>query len=196
MFAIIISIIGIDASHAQEEHPFIGSFDVTVLDGSIQLHWVMQGGSTCDGSEVERSTNGTDFIPIHRIEGICGDAQFDVPFSYLDQNPPELSTLYYRIKLGFEGVSSVKTVIFDQLIDSEHRFHPSPMRDEATLLLNVTSSASVELYIFDPAGRSVYQAYDLTGREHKINMPSIESGAYIYLAISGGKRFTGKFVKE
>lgn len=178
------------------EHPFIKTFELTVLDGRILVTWTMQGGSTCDGSEVLRSTNGVDFTPVHRLEGICGDAALDVPYLWMDASPPELSTVYYRIKLGLEGFSSVKSVAFTQLTYSDQRFFPSPMRDEATLLLNVPASARVDLLIFDAAGRIVVTRAGLTGREHRIQLPGARPGIYGYEARAEGRRFLGRFVKE
>jgi hypothetical protein len=185
------------SAHAQsEEHPYIKSFDLTVLDGRIHVVWTMQGGSTCDGSEVLRSTDGVDFAAIHSISGICGDAQLDVPFGWTDEAPREFSTLYYRIKLGNQGFSSVKSVAFTQLTSSDQRFYPSPVQDEATLLLNVPSSAQVDLWVFDASGRVVLERTGLAGREHRISLFGEASGLYSYLAVSDGKRFTGTFVKE
>lgn len=181
---------------AQEEHPFIRTFDLTVLDGRILVAWTMQGGSTCDGSDVLRSTNGMDFAVVHRIEGICGDVTLDVPFSWMDDAPPEFSTLSYRIKLGNEGFSSIKTVEFAQLITSQHRFFPSPMRDEATLLINVPASARVDLLIFDMNGRVVWEREGLMGREHRITLPGVPSGVYGYVARTEGRSFQGRFVKD
>lgn len=179
-----------------EEHPFIKSFDLTVLDGRVQVAWTMQGGSTCDGSEVLRSTNGVDFSVAHRIDGLCGDAALDVPFSWMDDAPPEFSTLYYRIRLGNEGYSSIKSVEFIQLTESDLRFFPSPTTGIATLLLNVKASAQVDLLIFDAMGHVVMEQGGLKGREHEIVLPDIPAGMYVYVASSEGKLFRGRFVKE
>lgn len=179
-----------------DEHPFIRSFDLTVLDGRVLVAWTMQGGSTCDGSEVLRSANGADFTAVHRIEGICGDATLDVPFSWIDDAPPEFSTLFYRIKLGNEGYTSIKSVEFTQLTTSQQRFFPSPMREEATLLLNVPASARVDLLIFDMNGRIVWEREGLVGREHRLALPGVQAGIYGYQARVDGRTFQGRFVKE
>lgn len=182
---------------AQEgEHPFIKSFTLTVLDGRVQVDWTMQGGSTCDGSEVLRSTDGVDFQVIHRIDGICGDPILDVPFGYRDDSPPELSRIYYRINLGLEGYSSIKFVDFDQLTESEQRFYPVPVANTATLLLNVPGSARVDLRILDAGGREVWQAAGLVGPRHELDVVFLRPGMYLYVADVAGRRFQGRFVKE
>jgi hypothetical protein len=179
-----------------QEHPFIASYTLTELDGAIRIEWVLQGGSTCNGQEVERSTDGLSFQPVHRILGICGDPTVAVPFSWADTAPPEFSTVHYRIKLGFDGYSSVKTIVFDQLITSDQRFFPSPMRDEATLLLNVPATSTVQLSIWDAAGHLLQQHGALPGPALHIALPGHGPGVYTYVAISEGRTFTGRFVKE
>lgn len=181
---------------AQEEHPYIMHFDLTVLDGSIQVAWTMQGGSTCNGLDVERSRDGVIFERVHRIEGICGDPTIAVPFSWIDDSPPEFSVVYYRIMLGFEGYSSVRSVAFNQLKQSDHRFYPSPMRNEARLLLNVQSGAWVDLWIMDASGRTVHERSGNLGGDIRLSLPWLNAGAYGFLAVSEGRRSVGRFIKE
>lgn len=47
-----LSVMAEDGDGLPSEHPYIKSFTLTVLDGRVQVDWVMQGGSTCDGNEV------------------------------------------------------------------------------------------------------------------------------------------------
>ncbi len=182
---------------AQEaEHPFIESFTLTVQEGRVQVDWVMKGGTSCDGSEVERSVNGSDFTPVHRIEGICGDPNVPVPFSWADEDPVELSTLSYRIVFGSQGRSSVKSVRFDQLLASDQRFYPSPTSGSATLLLNVPASAKVDLMIADASGRVVLRWESLVGARHELQLSSLPAGTYSYVASADGLRFEGRFVRQ
>lgn len=182
---------------AQEaEHPFIESFTLTVQEGRVQVDWVMKGGTSCDGSEVERSVNGSDFVRVHRIEGICGDPSVPVPFSWADEEPLELSTLSYRIVFGSQGRSSVKSVRFDQLLASEQRFYPSPTSGPATLLLNVPASAKVDLLIVDATGRVMLRREGLVGARHVLDLLALPAGAYSYVASADGLRFEGRFVRQ
>ncbi len=178
------------------EHPFIKSFTLTVQDGTVQVDWVMQGGSSCDGNEVLRSTNGVDFQRVHRLNGICGDPIVDVPFSWRDGTVPEYNTVYYRIGLGIDGFSSVKSVDLIQFPGRSHHFFPSPMSGHATLLLNVQNSTQVDLVIMDALGKVVLERNGLTGREHQTELPYAAPGIHTYIAIADGRRFTGRFVKE
>ncbi|MBL0126426.1 MAG: T9SS type A sorting domain-containing protein [Flavobacteriales bacterium] len=181
-------------AHAQE-HPFIEAYTLSELEGSIRIDWTMHGGSTCNGQDVERSSDGVTFVAVHRIEGICGDPSFSVPFNWLDEAPPEFSTVFYRIKLGFDGYSSVKSVTFAQLTTSLQRFFPSPVRDQATLALNAGSGDLVDLRIVDASGRLVIEQLGVAGPVIVLQLSGLPQGLYTYLAISSGRRFAGRFVK-
>lgn len=178
------------------EHPFLESYELAVQEGRVLVQWVMQGGATCDGSAVERSTDGERFETVHRLEGLCGDPAVPVPYSWADADPPELSTLHYRIVFAAEGRSSVKSVRFDQLNRSTHRLHPSPTAGPCSLLLRVPESARVDLRVLDAHGRPVMERLGAVGRRHAIDLSGHAAGLYSVVAIADGRRFDARVVKE
>ncbi len=190
-----IAAIGVAVFAVAQEHPYIASYELTPFDGAIRVQWVMHGGNTCDGLEVERSTDGVLFTTVHRIQGICGDPTVAVPFEWLDEAPPEFSVLHYRIKMGFTGFSSVKSVVFTQLTTSEQRFFPSPTNGTATLLLNLPQGAPIDLVVLDHAGRVVLQQQALRGPVLTLDLHALKTGVYVYQATSEGRVFTGRFVR-
>ncbi len=177
-----------------QEHPFIAHYELIELTGGIRVDWTIQGGSTCNGQAVERSTDGVSFTEVHIIEGICGDPLNAVPYQWFDASPPELSTVFYRIQLGFEGYSSVKSVVYEQIESSDQRFFPSPMDEMATLLLKVPFGTAVELTIWNSNGQLVHQQLN-NGGNISLSLPTIKAGVYSYRASGDGKIFTGRFVK-
>jgi hypothetical protein len=178
-----------------QEHPYIAAYALTEFDGGIRVNWTILGGSTCDGQEVERSTDGTTFASVHRIEGLCGDPFIARSYEWVDQAPPEFSTVYYRVKLGVDGYTSIKSVVFDQLTSSDQRFFPSPMANEATLLLNIPSGTPVDLRIWDGTGRLVWERLGIPGPKIELALPTGPAGVYTYTAIGLGRRFSGRFVR-
>lgn len=186
---------GSGAIAQSEEHPFIARFTLTELEGRVVVAWTMQGGSTCDGSEVERSTDGITFSRVHRLDGICGDAALDVPFTWTDLAPPELSTLYYRIKLGLnDGYSSVRSIRYDQLHSADIRVFPVPSAGPVTVVVNSGAGTSLELRVFGADGRVVIERSGLTGRRHELDLSGISPGAYRMVAIGDGRIATTGFV--
>lgn len=181
---------------AQEEaHPLLAGFAVSAQEGRVLVEWVMRGGSTCDGAAVERSVNGGDFTVVHRIEGLCGDPAFEVPYSWVDGDPPELSELRYRIDFADQGRSADKAVRFRQLTRSDLRLYPSPTTGAATLLLRAPAAAKVDLRVLDAAGSVVWEGLGLTGREHAIDLSGQAAGIYQVTAVVEGRRLVGRLVK-
>lgn len=183
------------ASVRAQEHPFLAAYTVEVVDASIHIDWTILGGNTCDGQEVERSTDGVHFTAIHRIEGLCGDPVVPRRYDRYDTEPPELSVLHYRVKLGIDGYSSVKTVRYEQLRTTEQRFYPSPTTGEAILLLSVASGTPVDLRLYDLSGRRVFSLQDLAGPLMRLDLTTLPQGTYVYRALAGGRAFVGRFVK-
>ncbi|MBP7513982.1 MAG: T9SS type A sorting domain-containing protein [Flavobacteriales bacterium] len=183
-------------SASAQEHPFLAGYELTELEGRVRISWTIVGGSTCNGQDVERSLNGISFTSIYRVDGICGSVSEPVPYECVDVAPPELSELYYRVKLGLDGYSSVKSIAFDQITTSDQRFYPSPTTGAATLVLRVASGTGVTLQVWDAAGRVVLERSGLTGPSIPLDVSGQRAGAYTYRAITPGRAYTGRFVKE
>ena len=192
---LLFTLLGSVLNGTAQEHPFVHHYQLTELSGAISIEWALSGGSSCDGQDVERSTDGLTFTPVHRIFGICGDPTVTIPFSWLDASPPEFSIVYYRLKFGFDGYSSVKKVEYDQLETSEQRFFPSPTLGEATLLINVSVGDQVDVAIHAMNGRQVMEMRNLVGPRITLQLEGLQGGTYTYRALSGDRFFTGKFVK-
>lgn len=178
-----------------QEHPFIAHYELSELSGGIRVDWTIQGGSTCNGQEVERSSDGINFTEVHHIAGICGDPTNAVSYQWFDASPPELSTVFYRIQLGFEGYSSVKSLEYEQIETSDQRFFPSPMNEVATLLLKVPIGTAVDLSVWNSNGQLVHQRTNIGGKVDLV-LPGLRAGVYSYRALSDGKVFSGRFVKN
>lgn len=179
---------------AQSEHPFIARFELIELDGLVRVEWTLAGGNTCNGMDVERSLDGTFFEAVHRIPGICGDPNAEVSYEWVDAEPAELSTLYYRIRLGSDGISSVKQVRFEQLVETQILAYPVPCSSELNVLLNVPLNEQVELRIYSADGREVI-LYQGIGKAHQLAVGQLALGRYSFRVVAGDQLFQGGFVK-
>ena len=179
-----------------QEHPFLSAYLLTEVPSGVLVNWTINGGSTCNGQDVERSSDSVNFVAVHRIQGICGSSESAFPYTWIDPAPPEFSKLYYRIKLGYDGYSSVKSLFFEQLKESDHRFFPNPARDEATLVMNIPLNSTFDLRIRDSSGMLVMEQRHHRGPSVKLALQELRAGTYIYQATSGARGFSGRFVKE
>jgi hypothetical protein len=194
LFALALAAVAAPGMRAQE-HPFLAAYTVQRVDASIHIDWTILGGNTCDGQEVERSTDGIHYVAVHRIEGLCGDPLVPRRYDWFDTAPPELSLLRYRVKLGTDGYSSVKTVLYEQLRSTDQRFYPSPTTGAATLLLNVVPGTAVDLQVHDLSGRVVLALQGLPGPLLRLDVGALPQGTYVYRAVADGRAFVGRFVK-
>lgn len=178
--------------HAQE-HPYLSRFDITEGDGQVFLDWTMESGNTCDGTRILRSLDSLNFVEIGSLSGLCGSISTPTYFHHEDSDPPELTTVYYRLQLGTNGFSSIQRIDLKRLFMAEHRVFPSPMLDNGTLLLRVDPETRVVLRIWSAQGRLVH---DVVGRGGRLDVPAATwpAGVYIYQAIADGRRLNGRFV--
>ena len=179
---------------AAQEHPFLSRFALTEGLGFVQLDWTMTAGNTCEGIDIYRSLDGSNFETVGTIPGICGDINSPVPFSWTDQSAPELTTVYYRLRLGLNGFSSVQRIDLQNLVGRPQWLYPIPAVDRCTLLLRVPSTTDVEVRLYTTDGRSVRIWGGLQGGRQEIDLIGIASGTYIYHAITDDGSFSGRMV--
>lgn len=179
-----------------QEHPFLSEYSLNELPNGVLITWTIHGGTTCDGQEVQRSTDSLNFTRIHLIQGICGSPDSSTPYIWFDPSPPEFSKVYYRLKLGFDGYSSVKSVFFQQLNESKQRFFPNPVSDVATLIVDVPLNTTVDVRIRNTAGALVWERLAQPGPAVELDVNELPAGPYVYQAIGNGRSFSGRFVKN
>jgi hypothetical protein len=192
LFAVVCS-----APAVAQGQSFIGSFTLTeVNSGGISVDWTIQSGNTCDGIDVERSTDSLNFVTVHHIEGICGSIDSPVSYHWFDPSPPELATAYYRLRLGFFGHSMVRSIFYGQLSGSSQRIYPNPASDKTTLVLNVRSASPIEVRLFAMNGQLVLVRSAASGPHVEVDLTGLPVGMYTYRAVAEGRTFTGKLVKD
>lgn len=196
-FLLSLAAISGTGSVSAQEHPFLSEYALTELPDGILINWTIHGGSTCDGQEVQRSTDSLNFAAVHTIQGICGSPDASTPYTWFDPSPPELSTVFYKLKLGFDGYSSVKSVFFAQLNQSEQRFFPNPATSVATLVVDVKPNTALDLRVFDGSGKLVVSLTGVNGPTVDVPVQQLPVGLYTYRASTpSGRSFSGRFVKE
>jgi hypothetical protein len=172
----------LSANVQAQESPLLASFSLASADNGIRIDWVMTSGSTCYGIGVERSTDGVSFQLIGTIEGVCGNIGQPTPFTFSDTEPPELSSLHYRLLLGLDGHSSVQRIENQRLRTAEMRVFSSAVGKELTVVLRAPERASVEVTIWSLTGALVFQASDLQGPVHHVPTQTWNAGAYLVRA--------------
>ncbi|MFP4470527.1 MAG: hypothetical protein ACLFPE_07575 [Bacteroidales bacterium] len=97
---------------AQSPHPILRVFQGQVIDDYVRLNWIITGGNTCEGIRIQRSAAGSFFTTIGEIDGVCGSPDADIPYIFVDEEPLEFQTGYYRLELGTQGYSTPVSITY------------------------------------------------------------------------------------
>lgn len=205
---VFVAVDGISGSNCSYS---INGFNITgVLSSSLKkfsgwknnksnlLQW-----STSDASPgyfiIERSTNGSRFSPIGRMnitDGLSGDKVY----SFNDNTPPLVA--YYRLKkTSITGSTSMSQVInISRETDNEN---PIYLTNPAGYTLSVkikTATPGQTLYsIYNVAGQLLTSGTKriVAGQNNlEIDLHAMPAGQYIFHLDNNGKRYNKKFVKS
>ncbi|MEY3422711.1 MAG: hypothetical protein RIR48_3036, partial [Bacteroidota bacterium] len=103
-----------------------------------------------------RSTNNTDFEKISEITGVCGSAETEQNFVFIDENPVKNKIHYYVLEMGFSGKTAppLEAEYFD-FEKNKSLVFPNPMRSEGRIKFINPHSGKHLLSVFDLMGRKI-----------------------------------------
>ncbi|RQO31094.1 hypothetical protein DBR32_10335 [Taibaiella sp. KBW10] len=165
------------------------SFEAKALAQSVQLHWITAKETETDAFEIERSTNGTDFIIAGRVAAAGNSAQ-PTEYLFMDHYPVKGLNLY-RLKMinkdGTWSYSPIRNVRFQAEDISTHQLYPAPAKNRVTLKLSAAPSTTLHAYLYDMHGRVIKQQH-IIQQETAIDLLDIAPGQYL-LVLSDGTSF-------
>ncbi len=159
--------------------------------GAVQIDWKTASESNNDFFTIERSTNGSDWLEIHREKGAENSTSM-LHYSAIDAQP-HLGLSYYRLKQTvFDGkysYSSIKSVTL-QRPDSDIRLYPNPAQREITVQGN--NLEKEEIRILNTLGQDVSHQITLvkiSADEIRLDLAQLSSGLYTIKTGETIKRF-------
>jgi Secretion system C-terminal sorting domain len=179
-------------------------FTATKRDNTALLNWSVENeGPVTSHYEIERSTNGVSFGKIARVEAKNNGATSNA-YSLTDLNLTSVRTegvIYYRIKQydkdGQFVYSDIKSVRLDGRGFAISVF-PNPVKDVATLTIDLVQDGDIIINITDAAGKQVkqLQVQGFKGlNTKKVDMLSMASGTYLLKVTTGTEVKTLSIVK-
>lgn len=160
------------------------SFDAQVLNAAAQLTWRTVSEVHNAYFEVERSVDGTHFVPLAQLGG-QGNSHQEARYAYLDQDAHKLAApvLYYRLRQvdldGTASLSPVRVVQWPLAASRELRCYPNPGHGRLTLDLTAWPATACRLELLDLTGRRHYAQTLMGGEEHQVTLPSLAAGTYV-----------------
>lgn len=183
--------VGGTAAQAPLPVSFVG-FGAKKIESGIELIWNVVGETDVLSYQVERSTNGRDFIKLGEVA-----ASNSTAYSFMDKQPAN-GLAFYRIKeVDIDGKYKYSTIVRLNLdISFGLRAYPSPARDLVTIEHAVSSKGKLSITAAD--GRVVRQIDikpDLS--QTVVNVSGFKAGLYIVRFTNGnGQTETTKLIKE
>lgn len=126
------------------------SFDISVANNVPVLSWSILSDEKLV-FEIERSTNGKEFIPVATLETT----------SYRDMTTGENATLWYRVKAisadGTQKFSGVKMVRLSQTTGISLQVFPNPFVQQLNIRYNAAERDMITLSIYHSSGQLQYR---------------------------------------
>lgn len=170
---------------------FVG-FGAKKVESGVELIWNVAGERDVLSYQVERSTNGRDFVKLGEVA-----ANNSTVYSFIDRQPAN-GLAFYRIKeTDLDGKFKYSTIVRLNLdISFGLKAYPSPARDLVTIQHAVNPKGRLSVTTAD--GRVVKQIDtkpDLS--QTVINISDLKAGLYIIRFANGnGQTETTKLIKE
>lgn len=178
------------------------SFNGGYSDNKASLYWITETETNFKQYEVERSTNGTDFIKISTVPAKNNTGTL-TNYSLTDNlSAYTQPSVYYRLKmLDKDGRFSYSNIVrlSCSTAKSGLSIYPNPAKDEVSLMFTTGSNGNVLLKIIDKAGRIVkMEKVSAVKGANTVKLPDIGSlltGTYMLEVQTSSGSQTAKFVK-
>jgi hypothetical protein len=165
------------------------------------IKWATATEKNSDWQIVERSVNGLDdWTEIDRIAG-AGNSTAPLAYKISDENPLPLG--YYRLtSVDFDGSLQHSEVISISRTAAELsvlNVFPVPADKEVSLVVDMPSSAAVEVSVHNTLGQLVYWQKNtlVKGRnEVKIDLQGMSAGSYTVTIADGFSKAVQQVVKR
>lgn len=189
--ALIYSLVSFGQNEVPVEY---SSFSAVASHGKVLLNWSIEAGSTCNGTDILRSTDNVNFKEIGNIVGICGDPSFRSNYSFIDNSPEKNKTNYY--KLRFPPSEFTFSIAVDVLDFGSDRYiiRTNPVQQIEKLYFRDTGGDEAELTLIDMKGIHS-KKYTTTLNYFLVDPGFLENGLY-YFSITSGLHdpILGKFI--
>jgi len=162
-----------------QSNPMLERFSVSKFQIKVYITWTIVQGSTCDGIKIYRSGNGTDFIEIGKIFGVCGNMAEPQNYDFTDINPIKNKVNYYRLEFGTGNFSQIVSLMLIDTDYSGYLLYPNPANTQINIHFSNKTKQETQLFIFNEKGEAVLNT---TGRDDYfiINTADWPSGLYFF----------------
>ncbi len=143
----------------------------------VVLSFTLRAGMQCWDVQIQRATDGLPFQTIGIIPGVCGSSSSEETYRFVDSMPVPNATNYYRIDLGWAGLSQSVSVYFAWIPPGSMHYYW--LSTQAILiLLPEEFPLSTFLYVIDMCGRQQMLG-TATARRLVVHLDNLLPGTYV-----------------
>lgn len=163
----------------------IQKFTATLVNQTVELDWETAQEEDSDYFLVERSLDGLEWETLDQVKA-AGYSNTLQKYQALDEQP-HLGINYYRIKeVDYNGnamISEIRAV--DYQINQEEfiRIYPNPTKDRITISLLVPETTTVNIEVYDMAGRKLLEKANSTiskgQHQEEVDLSELAAGVYL-----------------
>jgi 1,4-alpha-glucan branching enzyme len=172
-------------------------------NNAVNLQWNVANEINNDHYEVERSTDGVNFVSIGLVASLNSNTQTTTSYSFVDKQPAT-GTVYYRIqqvdKDGKHSYSSVQTITVNANETASWQVYPTLSKAEGSTALHLkVDVGKIQIALMDISGKIIYQnKLNTTIAGQQINVPlnGCTKGIYMLKIVSDKAQSTEKIVVE
>jgi hypothetical protein len=171
------------------------SFTAAYVGNSVELNWITATEINNKGFEIQRSSEGSDFIKITFIEG-HGTTTEKQAYRFVDKNITPNTRYSYRLKqVDFDGQFNYSQVLdLGKSLPVKFELsqnYPNPFNPSTTVTFSLPVKSDVSLNVYNILGKNVMTVLNqnLEAGSHQVNLDAsaLTSGIYIYTISAMGE---------
>jgi hypothetical protein len=140
----------------------LSRFEARRQDNNAELSWTTASEKDNRGFEVQVSTDGREFRPLHFLPPASPNSSTPRSYGYTDREAGKQGLRYYRLRQldlnGLAHASVVRTLAFDLPVETQCRVQPNPFRTELTLTVQTAQAQpTAPLSLTNAAGQQVWK---------------------------------------
>ena len=179
-----------------QEQTILDHFNVVESNGNLILNWQITSGKTCNGIQIYRSVNNTEFVQVGEIDGVCGSVTRPINYTFSDNNPAKNQVNRYRLDLGGYGNSETVSAEIISLDSKTYQLRPNPSSNSTILLFNNPKEELATISIYSLSGK-LQKTLTTKNNTLFIDVESLEKGLYFFNIIIKNQFLTsGKIIVQ
>jgi hypothetical protein len=172
------------------------NFTAKATSNAVAIDWTTTSEINNDYFTLEKSYNGTEWLPIAKIQG-AGNSETLSQYAHID-NQIVFGVQFYRLKQtdlnGDFTYSNIVSVKFEQTINATLSIFPVPANNFVTITSNNDPTVNVSITVLNALGQKVL-TMDGIGNKHQLDIQQLETGIYYIEMQSEGTLLSAKFQK-